>query len=163
MSTTIGSDIKHNKFCGQISTDMKVISIKDGDLLSQFDNNNENDIPILSRNAELPTQIWSTPHQKMLIDNLIDANKGKFKGYLYLEDIFGFCKTFKKVTINLGFHLMLKTANLQDIMYTSMAHDINVTINNLYLFVPNFIPSVETQLMFNEATQNNYKISFDEY
>ena len=44
-----------------------------------------------------------------------------------------------------------------------MAVDINVTINNLYLFVPNLIPSVETQLMFNEATQNNYKISFDEY
>ena len=44
-----------------------------------------------------------------------------------------------------------------------MADDINVTINNLYLFVPNSIPAVETQLMFNEATQNNYKISFDEW
>ena len=44
-----------------------------------------------------------------------------------------------------------------------MADDVNVTINNLYLFLPNLIPSVETQLMFNEATQNNYKISFDEY
>ena len=44
-----------------------------------------------------------------------------------------------------------------------MGDDINVTINNLYLFVPNLIPSFETQLMFNEATQNNYEISFDEY
>ena len=44
-----------------------------------------------------------------------------------------------------------------------MADDINVTIKNLYLFVPNLIPSVETQLMFNEATQNKYKISSDEY
>ena len=33
----------------------------------------------------------------------------------------------------------------------------------MYLFIPNLIPSVETQLMFNEATQNNYKISYDEY
>ena len=41
--------------------------------------------------------------------------------------------------------------------------EINVTINNLYLFIPNLTPTVETQLMFNEATQNNYKISFDEY
>ena len=41
--------------------------------------------------------------------------------------------------------------------------NLNVTINNLYLFVPNLMPSVETQLMFNEATQINYKISFDEY
>ena len=44
-----------------------------------------------------------------------------------------------------------------------MADDISVTIINLYLFVPNLIPSVETRLMFNEATQNNHKISFDEY
>ena len=44
-----------------------------------------------------------------------------------------------------------------------MADDITVTINNLYLFVTNFIPSVETQLKFNESPQNNYKISFDEY
>ena len=44
-----------------------------------------------------------------------------------------------------------------------MADDINVTINNLYLYVPNLIPSVETQVMFNEATQNIYKTSYDEY
>ena len=44
-----------------------------------------------------------------------------------------------------------------------MADDINVTIKNLYPFVPNLIPSVETQVMFNEATQNIYKISYDEY
>ena len=53
---------------------------------------------------------------------------------------------------------MFKTADLQDVIYTSMADDINVTFNNLYLYIPNLIPSVETQLMFNdnEATQNNY-------
>ena len=44
-----------------------------------------------------------------------------------------------------------------------MADDINVTINHLYLYVPNLIPNVETQVTFNEATQNNYKISFDEW
>ena len=163
LSTTIGSDIEHNKFCGQISTIMKVISNKDDDLLSQFGNIIENDIPLLERLADLPPQIRSTPHQKMLIDNHIDANKGKIKGYLYLEDIFGFCKTFKKVTKNLCFHLTFKTANLQDLIYTSMVDDIDVTINSLYLYVPNLIPSVETQLMFNEAIQNNYKISFDEW
>ena len=163
LSTTIGSDIEHNKICGQISTIMKVVSNKDDDLLSQFGNINENDIPLLERLADLPPQIRSTPHQKMLIDNHLDANKGKIKGYLYLEDIFGFCKTFKKVTKNLGFHLIFKTANLQDIIYTSMADDIDVTINSLYLYIPNLIPSVETQLMFNEDTQKNYEIYFDEW
>ena len=44
-----------------------------------------------------------------------------------------------------------------------MTDDLNVTINNLYLYVPNSTPSVETQVMFNEATQNNYKISYDEW
>ena len=56
---------------------MKVISNKDGDLLSQFDNINENDIPILSRIDDLPPQVRSSPHQKMLIDNHIEAFKGK--------------------------------------------------------------------------------------
>ena len=34
LSTTIGSDIEHNKFCGQVSTIMRVISNEDCDLLS---------------------------------------------------------------------------------------------------------------------------------
>ena len=44
-----------------------------------------------------------------------------------------------------------------------MTDDIKVTIINLNLFIPNLIPSAETQLLFNEATQNNYKISYNEY
>ena len=162
-STSQGSDIEINKFCGQISTIMRAISNKDGDLLSQFDNINENDIPVLNRLADLPVQIQSTPHQKMVINNHTENNRGKIKGYLYLEVIFGFCIIFKKVTKNLGFHITFKTNDLQDIIYTSMVDDINVTINNSYLYVPNLIPSVETQVMFNEATQNNYKISYDEW
>ena len=51
-STTIGSDFEHNKFCGQVFTNKKVISIKDGDLLSQFDNINENDISIFEKIAD---------------------------------------------------------------------------------------------------------------
>ena len=50
---------------------------------------------------------------------------------------------------------MLMTNKLQDTIYTSMGDDTIVTINNLYLYIPNLIPSVETQLIFNEATQNN--------
>ena len=82
---------------------------------------------------------------------------------MYLEEIFGFCKSFKKVTKNLGFHLVLKTADLQNIIYTSMTDDINVTIKNLYLFIPNLKRSVGTQLMFNEAPQDICKISYDDY
>ena len=76
-STTIGSDIELNNFRGQVSTNMKMISNKDGDVLSQFDNINENDIPVLERLADLPPGIRYTPHQKMLINNHTDVNKGK--------------------------------------------------------------------------------------
>ena len=44
-----------------------------------------------------------------------------------------------------------------------MADDIKVIFNNLYLYVPNKTPNVGTQVMFIEANQNNYKISFDEW
>ena len=103
LSTAIGSYFEINKCCGQVSTIMGVISNKDGDFLSQFENINENDIPVLEKLADLSLQIRGTPQQKMLINNHTDANKCKIKGFLFLEDIFSFCKTFKKLTKNLGF------------------------------------------------------------
>ena len=75
LGTTIGGEFEFNKFCGQVSTIVRVISNKDGDLLSQFDNIDENDIPILERLANLPPQIRDTPHQKMLKTTITDANK----------------------------------------------------------------------------------------
>ena len=142
LSTTLGSHIERNKFCGQVSTIKKVISNRDDDFLSQFGNINENDITLLERLTDLPPQIRDTPRQKMLIDNHTNPNRGKIRECLNLEDIFGFCKTFKKLTKSLGFHLMFKTNDLHDIIYISMADDINVTFNSLYLYVPNLIPSV---------------------
>ena len=132
LSTTIGSDIEHNSFYGQVYTIMRVISNKDDEFLSQFGKRNENDIPLFERLNDTPIQIRSTPHQKMLIDNHLDANKGKIKGRLYLEDFFGFCKTFKKVTKNLASILMLKTADFLNIIYTSMADDINATNKSFF-------------------------------
>ena len=41
LATTSGSMLEHNKFVGQVSTIMRVLTSKDGDLLSQFDNINE--------------------------------------------------------------------------------------------------------------------------
>ena len=158
LGITSGSDLEHNKYCGQVSTIMRVLFTKDADLLSQFDNINEG-----NANADFN----STSLKKMLIDNhdIVgqEVNKGKIKGQLALENIFGFCKSFKKITKNLGFQIIFRTADLQDIIYTSIGDNINVTINSLYLFVPTFTPSTETQLMFNESTQNNYRILFDDW
>ena len=139
LSTTIGSDFEINSFCGQVSTIMRAISNRDGNLLSQYDNIKENDIQILEKLQDLPKQIGDTPHQKKLINKYTDANKG----FLYLEDIFGFCKTFKKLTKNLGFHKTFKTNDMQNIIYSFMADEINVTIINLYLFVPNLLPMLK--------------------
>ena len=84
---------------------MRVISNKDGDLLSQFGNINEIDTPVLGRHANLQPQIRDKLRQKRLTDNHTDANKAKNKGFLFLDEIFGFCKTFKEVTKKLRFHL----------------------------------------------------------
>ena len=158
LSITSGSDLEHNKYFGQVSTIMRVLFSKDGDLLSQFGNINEGNVNV---------DFNSTSLKKTLIDNhdIVgqEVNKGKIKGQLALENIFGFCKSFKKITKNLSFHIIFRTADLQDIIYTSIADNINVTINSLYLFVPTLTPSTETQLMFNESIQNNYRIFFDDW
>ena len=101
---------------------------------------------------------------KMLIDNhTVEANKGKIKGQLLIEHVFGFCKTFEKITKNLRFHLTVKTNELQNIIFTIIATGGNVTTNSLYLFVPILIPNTETQVMFNETVKNNYTITYDSW
>ena len=152
LSTTGGSDLEDIKYVGQVSTIMRLLTSKDSDLSSYFDKNGES---VIDDN---------NPLKKILINNhAVEANKGRIKGHLALENIFGFCKSFKKITKNLGFHLKLKMNNLQDIIFTTIANDINVTINSLYLYVPTLIPNTETQLMFNEAIMNNYTITFDSW
>ena len=37
--------------------------------------------------------------------------------------------------------------DLQDIIFITIADDINVTINSLNLYVPKFVPSTATQVM----------------
>ena len=161
--STATADLEHNKYVGQISTNMRLVSSRDGDLLSQFDNINEE---TGANEAATSDNIRSTSLNKMLFTNHEEnANRGKIKGQLPLEHIFGFCKTFKKFTKNLGFRITFKTANLQDIIYTTIAaaYPINVTINSLCLFVPFLIPTTETQLMFTDSIQNNYRIFFNEW
>ena len=98
----------------------------------------------------------------MLIENHTqEANKDKIEGQLPLEHLFGSCKTFKKVTRHLGFHLTLKKIDLQNFLFTIIATDINVTINNLHMFVPMIIPNTETQVTFTETIKNNYRITYD--
>ena len=88
IQTTGGMELENIKFLGQVSTIMRVLTSKDGDLLSHFDKIDETQAE--SNNTSL---------KQMLINIHIEANRGKFKGQLLLEHVFGFCKTFKKIII----------------------------------------------------------------
>ena len=85
------------------------------------------------------------------------------KGQLPLEHIFGFCKTFKKKTKNLGFHITLKTIDLQKIIFTTLANDLNVKIFSVYRFVPIITPNTDTQVMFNESNKSKHTITYDSW
>ena len=124
MSTTGSFELECTKYLVYVSIIIRLLTSEDVELSSWFDKNGEN---ALKDNAVL---------KKLLIKNLgIKVKKGKIKGHLPLEQIFGFCTTFKKTTKNLGFHPIIKTADLQDIIFTTKATDINVTKKGLYLFV----------------------------
>ena len=152
LTTTGGMEIEHNKYVGQVCTILRLLTSKDGDLSSYFDKNGES---VLDND---------NPLKQILINNHAqEYNKSKVKGVLALEHIFGFCKTFKKITKNLGFRLIFKMNDLQDNIFTTIADDINVTINSLYLYAPQLLPSTSTQVMFNESIMNNYTITFDSW
>ena len=152
LATTGGADLEHIKNVGQLSTIMSLFTSKDSDFSSFFDKNGEN----------------AHSHNKVLKQTLVnnhatDDNKGKIKEHLPLQYIFGFCQFFNKITENLVFHPTFKTANPQDIIFTTIATDIDVTINSLYLYVPILIPNTHTQFMFFESFMNNYTITFDSW
>ena len=69
---------------------MRVLTSKNGDLMSYFDNIDETE-----------ANLNNTSLKHILINNHniagSEVNKGKIVGQLPLEHIFGFCKTFKKI------------------------------------------------------------------
>ena len=153
LSTSAGTEIEPNKNLGNVSTIMRLLTQKDGDLSSYFDRIDETEAGI--NNSTL---------KKLLIDSHTNNDhKGQIRANLPLEHIFGFCKTFKKITNGLGFELQLKTSNeKQNLIYTTLGgNDVNVTINSIYLYIPSLVPSAEQQHTFNEAIRENFTLSFD--
>ena len=61
----------------------------------------------------------------------------------------------------MGFHLTFKTADLQDITYTTLDNDIIVKIDKLFLHVPILIPDAQTQMMFNDSIEQSFTLSID--
>ena len=88
ISTSAGTEIERNKNLGNVSTIMRLLTQKDGDLSSYFDKINETEGGIADSTLK-----------RMLIDSHTDDDsKGKIRANLPLEHIFSFCKTFKKIT-----------------------------------------------------------------
>ncbi len=132
-----------------------MLTQKDGDLSTYFDKIDE-------REAGIGDSLL----KKLLTDSHTNIdNKGKIRANLPLEHIFGFCKTFEKLTKGLEFELQLKTSNeKKNILFTNNAFgviDVHVTINCIYLYIPSLVPSAEQQQLFNEAIRENFTLSFD--
>ena len=154
ISSIAGVEIEQNKYCGPVSTIMSIVSQKDGDLSTYFD--------IIDESED---EINNTSLRQILIDNHTEANQGLIRGYLHLERVFGFCRSFKKITKGLGFELDLRTSNRkQDILYTTLGdNDVNVTINSINMFIPQIIPSPETQVYFIEAISKTFTLSYESW
>ena len=145
-------DLEVNKHVGPDSTIMRLLTSKDSDLSSYFDKNGESVLDNINHLKRI-----------LIVNHAEQLNKGRKEGQLALEHNFGFCKTFRKVTKNLGFHLTFKINDLQDIIFITIADDINVTIISIHLYVPQLNPSTSTQVMFNESFKNSYTITFDSW
>ena len=150
ISTSAGVEIEQNKYVGPISTIMRLVTQKDGDLSTYFDIINESEGEI--KNSSL---------KKILINNHTEANRGLIRGHHALEFIFGFARSLKKITKGLGFELDLRTSiKKRDILYTTLGdNDVNVIINSISLFIPQLIPSPEAQVIFNEAISQTFTLS----
>ena len=75
LSTTGSSDKKHVKNVGQISTILRVLTTKDGSLLSDFDKVDESETEV--ENISL--------HRHFINNHDLPANKGKIRGQLPLS------------------------------------------------------------------------------
>ena len=59
----------------------------------------------------------------------------------------------------------MRTSNRKrDILYTTLGvEDVNVTINNISLFIPQIIASPETQYIVNEAISKTFTLSYESW
>ena len=101
--------------------------------------------------------------KKVLTENHTEANRCVIRGHLPLEYIFGFARSFKKMTKGVGFELDLRTSERkEDIPYTTLEdNEVNVTIDSISLFIPQTIPFPETQYKFNEAISKTFSLSYE--
>ena len=57
----------------------------------------------------------------------------------------------------------LKTANLQDPIFTTIGDHFEIKITRILLYVPVYIPDPATQAMFEESTKISFRLIFDSW
>ena len=112
LSTTHGSDIERNKYCGQVSTIMRALTNKGRDISSRFVEFDDSQ-----------AQIQSTSYKHQLINNndvaVIKVNWKTYTSWTYVWILPNIWKNYWRTRI----HLTFKTADLQDIIYTTLGDD----------------------------------------
>ena len=133
---------------------MRIARQKDGDLSTYFDIFDESDGGFDKFSLK-----------QILINNHTADNRRIIRGHLPLEYVFGSGKSFKKITKELGFELHLQTSNRKrDILYTTLGYDdVIVTINNISLFIPQIIPSPESQVYFKKGISKTFTLSYESW
>ena len=100
---------------------MRALTITNGDLWSYSDKIDES-----------CAEINNTFLKHLLVSNYnVAGDKGKIKGHLPLEHLFGFCRTFKRITKQIRFHLTFKTPDLQEFIFTTIGGDVKVSFDKL--------------------------------
>ena len=99
----------------------------------------------------------------LLKNKIVAANNGKKKDNYNFNIFLNSAKLLKKITKQLGFHITFKTADLQDINFLTVADEIKVNFDKLFLFVPIFNPNAETQIIFNDSIKKSFTLSFDSW
>ena len=127
-------EIQHDNFLGQVSTIMRSSTSNDSDHLSYFKNINNDIGEKASMNNNSLIVRLNNSHDEIV-------NRGRINGQLPLDHTFGFCKALKKNKI-FSIHLTFRTGDLQKIIFTSKANDINV-----------LLPNSDTQVMFKESIE----------
>ena len=54
------------------------------------------------------------------------------EGQLPVDHIFGFCRLFKKIIKQIGFHLTVNKADLEVIIYITFANDFSIKIDEFF-------------------------------
>ena len=153
MSTSAGTEIKHNKHLVPVSTILRFLTEKDGDQSSYFEKIDATEASFAN----------STLKHLLIDSHSNDDNTGNIRANLTIEHIFGFYETFKKIAKCLCFELQLKASDeKQIIMYTTLrGNDANLTKTSMYLFIPSLVPSPEQKQIFNESITQSFTLSFD--